>query len=64
MADSPTKRGKADQMRVSKQKHELRALKEKFEISGQAAGAAQRAAGPLRKDVEKYIKEQKKAGKY
>ena len=64
MADDPKKRGKADQMRVSKQKHELRALKEKFNISGQAAGAAHRAAGPLRKNVEKHIKEMKKAGKY
>jgi hypothetical protein len=64
MGDDPKKRGGADRARVSKQAHELAYLKEKFDISGQAAAAAQRVAGPNRANVEKYIKEKKKRGDY
>ncbi|MGE0768217.1 MAG: DUF3606 domain-containing protein [Hyphomicrobiaceae bacterium] len=64
MADNPKVRGKADRSKVSKQKHELEYLKEKFDITGQAAAAAQREAGPDRKKVEAYIKLKKKIGYY
>lgn len=64
MADNPTVRGKRDSSRVSKQRHELQHLKEKFGISGQAAAAAQRQAGPDRKKVEAYIKQKQKQGDY
>lgn len=64
MPDDTKKRGKADRIRVSRQDHELQRLKDKFDISGQAAGAAQRVAGPMRKDVEKYIRDKKKRGDY
>jgi hypothetical protein len=64
MADNPNKRGRADQIRVSKQAHELERLKNKFNISGHAAAGAQRAAGPMRKDVETYIRQKKRDGDY
>lgn len=64
MADNPKIRGKSDSGKVSKQRHELDYLKDKFGISGQAAAAAQRQAGPDRKKVEAFIKERKKQGDY
>lgn len=64
MADSPKIRDKRDGSKVSKQKHELEYLKDKFDISGQAAAAAQRQAGPNRQKVEAFIKEKKKQGEY
>lgn len=64
MADNLKNRGKRDATKVSKQKHELEYLKEKHGISGQAAAAAQRQAGPDRKKVEAFIKQKKKDGGY
>jgi uncharacterized protein DUF3606 len=64
MPDNPRIRDKRDRGKVSRQEHELDYLKEKFDISGQAAAAAQRVAGPNRAKVEAYIKEKKKAGDY
>lgn len=64
MADDPKKRGAADRRLVSKQQHELRVLKEKFGITGQAAAGAQRVAGPKRASVEKYIRQKLKDGAY
>jgi hypothetical protein len=64
MADNPKIRDKRDANKVSKQKHELDYLKDKFDISGQAAAAAQRQAGPDRKKVEAFIKDKKKQGDY
>jgi hypothetical protein len=64
MADSPRVRGKRDSGKVSKQKHELEYLKKKFDVSGQAAAAAQRERGPNRAKVETYIKVKKKIGHY
>lgn len=46
MADNPKVRGKREGNKVSKQRHELEYLKRKFDISGQAAAAAQRERGP------------------
>lgn len=64
MADNLKNRGAADRKLVSKQKHELEYLKKKFDISGQAAAAAQAKAGPSRPKVETYIKLKKKIGHY
>lgn len=64
MPDNLKNRGGADRRLVSKQQHELDYLKKKFDISGQAAAAAQRAAGPSQAKVEQYIKIKKKIGHY
>ena len=64
MSDNPRVRDKRDGSKVSKQKHELEYLKKKFDITGQAAAAAQRERGPDRKKVEAYIKLKKKIGHY
>ena len=40
---------------VSKQKHERNYLKKKYDITGQAVAAAQRAGGLSRAKVEAYI---------
>ena len=62
--DNLKNRGRADSRLVSKQKHELEYLKKKFDISGQAAAAAQVKVGPSRARVEAYIKNKKKIGHY
>lgn len=50
-----------DRKLVSKQKHELNYLKDKTGASGQLVAAAQRAVGPSRVAVQKYIREKLKA---
>jgi hypothetical protein len=64
MADNPKIRDKRDGGKVSKQKHELDYLKKKFDITGQAAAAAQKTAGPNREKVEQFIRIKKKIGHY
>jgi hypothetical protein len=64
MADDLTQIGKGDRIRVGLQKHEVQYLARKFQITGQAAAGAIRAAGPMRNKVETYIKDQKKAGNF
>ena len=64
MADNLKDVGKGDRIRASLQQHEVRHIAEKFDISGQAAAGAIRAAGPMREKVYSYIKEKKKAGGY
>jgi hypothetical protein len=64
MGDNPKIRDKRDGGKVSRQKHELDYLKKKFDITGQAAAAAQRAVGPDRAKVEQLIKIKKKIGHY
>jgi hypothetical protein len=62
MADNPKNRGKRDRARVSRQRHEIDYLKEKYGVSGQAAAGAQRTAGPNRTKVEAYIRGKKTRG--
>jgi hypothetical protein len=64
MADNPKDRGAGDRARVSQQKHEIDYLKRKHGISGQAASAAVRAAGPTRTKIEAHIRAKKKEGSY
>jgi hypothetical protein len=64
MADSAKNVGKGDRIRVSQQKHEVAYIAKKFKITGQAASGAIRAAGPMRANVEAYIKAKKKNGDY
>jgi Protein of unknown function (DUF3606) len=64
MADNLKDVGKGDRIRVSLQKHEAQHLARKHHISGQAAAGAIRAAGPMRKKVEEYIRQKKKNGAY
>lgn len=45
-----------DRKLASKQKHELNYLKDKLGASGQLVAAAQRAVGPSRAAVEKYVR--------
>ncbi len=56
MADDPKNLGKGDRIRASQQVHEVRYLARKFKVSWQAALGAIRAAGPMRKKVEAYLK--------
>ncbi len=63
MADDLKSVGKGDRIRASLQKHEVQHLAKKFDISGQAAAGAIRAAGPMRKKVEAYIKAKRKAAR-
>ena len=64
MADNLRNVGKGDRIKVSLQKHEVRRLAEKYNISTQAASGAISAAGPSRKKVEDYVKAKKKNGDY
>jgi hypothetical protein len=64
MADDPKKVGKSDRILSSLQKHEVRYIANKFDISGQAAAGAIRAAGRTREKVYAYIKDKKKNGGY
>lgn len=56
MADDPKKTGKPDDSRVSQQPHELAYLAKKFGITQQQASQAVTSAGPMRADVEAYIR--------
>lgn len=60
MADDKTKK-LADAKRISlKEDYELAYWKKRFRITGQQIAGAVRAAGPMVKDVEAYLKEKKK----
>jgi len=61
MADNLKEVGKGDRIRASLQQHEVRHIAEKFDISGQAAAGAIRAAGPMREKVYAYIRAKKTA---
>ncbi len=60
MADDTSKVGKGDRIRASQQVHEVRYLADKFRVSWQAALGAIRAAGPMRKRVEAYLRDKAK----
>ncbi|TGN90907.1 DUF3606 domain-containing protein [Bradyrhizobium yuanmingense] len=64
MADDPKNVGKGDRIRASQQPHEVQYIAKKFNISGQAASGAIRAAGPTREKVYDYIRQKKKDGDY
>ena len=64
MADDPKNVGKGDRIRASQQPHEVRYIADKFNISGQAAAGAIRAAGSMREKVYAYIRQKKKDGDY
>ncbi|GLR99215.1 MULTISPECIES: DUF3606 domain-containing protein [Bradyrhizobium] len=64
MADDRKNVGKGDRIRASQQPHEVKYIANKFNISGQAASGAIRAAGPMRDKVYEYIKQKKKGGGY
>lgn len=56
MPDNKRKRGKADRLRINvKQDYEVRDWSAKFGISAFALRAAVEAAGPMVKDVKKYL---------
>ena len=54
MADNLKEIGKGDRIRASLQKHEVQYLARKHQITGQAAAAAVRFAGPIRAKVVAY----------
>lgn len=56
MADDPKKVGKADDVRVSLQDHEVSYLARDRGITAAQAREAIEKAGPMRTDVEAYIK--------
>ena len=64
MTDDLKEVGKGDRIRAGLQKHEVQYLAKKYRIAGQAAHGAIRAAGPLRANVEAYIKQKKKDGAF
>jgi hypothetical protein len=63
MVDNTKKVGKSDRILASLQAHEVKYIAKKFDISGQAAAGAIRAAGPNRAKVYAYIKAKKKAAR-
>ena len=59
MADNLKDVGNGDRIRASMQRYEVQHLAQKHRVSWQAALGAIRAAGPMRKNVEAYIRDKK-----
>lgn len=63
MADEKTKRSKADASRVSQQAHEIQYLAKKHELPPPLVRNVVKQEGPMRANVEKYLKTMKQNGK-
>lgn len=62
MADDKTKTGGADRARINtNEAYELRDWAEKFGTSQEAVRAAVKVVGPLAKDVESHLRNEKSA---
>jgi hypothetical protein len=62
MADDKDKRGKPDQDRVSKQKHEVDYLAKKHGLPAELVKKVIEDKGPMRKDVDPALAKMKKNG--